>query len=411
MKRLKILILHFPNLNNYGTGMMGLITIQAIADRMGVENVEFHCDFNEHASINEVKSELNGEIELKKYWNETALKLSMISNSFYRKIRLLFNLMFSFEGKGFDKIIVLGGDDLSEYYSRYGAALEIFSKWKMSFRTPVILLGQTLGPFNHPLNRLTAKYLLPRLNIYARDLWCTQYLKNEFGLKINQIVDLALADLPKQSDKTIESEILDRYNLRKDEYLTFVISGLQGSNYYCDDMKIYTERHCEMIQKIALIPQLKDKKICILAHTFPPYANEASLGLALFEQISENIKDRIVVIKERILQTRARFILGNGLFTITGRMHAAVSTFQMGKPAICLSYGAKYKGVIGESIGRYDLVIESNDSQIWDNGSIITAVIEKVTYLLSNYSKITLEISKVISSQKKLLNDKFDQLY
>ena len=43
MKR--ILIEHFQSLDNYGTGMMGLVTVQALADRYGTAEVEFHCDF------------------------------------------------------------------------------------------------------------------------------------------------------------------------------------------------------------------------------------------------------------------------------------------------------------------------------------------------------------------------------
>ena len=39
MKR--ILIEHFQSLDNYGTGMMGLVTVQALADRYGTAEVEF----------------------------------------------------------------------------------------------------------------------------------------------------------------------------------------------------------------------------------------------------------------------------------------------------------------------------------------------------------------------------------
>lgn len=44
-------------------------------------------------------------------------------------------------------------------------------------------------------------------------------------------------------------------------------------------------------------------------------------------------------------------------------MHAAVSTFQMGKPAICLSYSPKYKGVISDGLNLSELVIEAKEKK------------------------------------------------
>ena len=410
MKIQRILVLHFANLNNYGSGMMGLVTIQALADRFGTENVEFYCDFNAFANIAEIKSELRSDVILKQYINAEAVKIQLIKNSLIRKTRILINLLFTFEGKGFDKVIVLGGDDLSEYYSKYDAGLELFCKWKMTFRTRVILLGQTIGPFANIFNRLAVRYLLPSMTVFTRDQWCTRYISEEFGGRVNQMADLALSDLPKQSDVSIEIEILNSYELHRNEYFTFVISGLQSSNYYCNSLKVYLDRYSEMILAIAMIPQLEGKKICLLAHTFPPFANEANLINSLYSLFPEKIRDRIILVNERILQTRARFILGNGLFTVTGRMHAAVSTFQMGKPAVCLSYSAKYKGVIGDSIGRNDLIIEANDSNMWDDGSIVIKVQEKVNYLLANYTLLLSEIKNSVNNQKMIINEKFDQL-
>lgn len=53
MKR--ILIEHFQSLDNYGTGMMGLVTVQALADRYGTAEVEFHCDFADAATLEAVR--------------------------------------------------------------------------------------------------------------------------------------------------------------------------------------------------------------------------------------------------------------------------------------------------------------------------------------------------------------------
>ena len=402
-KKLKILILHFSSLNNYGSGMMGLITIQALVDRFGSENLEISCDFNEETSIEEIKKELRTDVVLKRYTNAIPARLKSINFKLYRRFLTLLYMLFYAEGKEFNRIIVLGGDDLSEYYSPYDAAFDIYNKLKSSFRTRVILLGQSIGPFSHPLNKFAARWFLPHLNVYSRDTHCTEYMSKEFGVKLKQMADLALLDLPLQSNKEIESEILTKYKLTKDEYFCVVVSGLQKDNFYCNDLETYLLRYKETIEVLSHEPLLVNKKICLLAHTFPPYADESVLVQKLSLLLDQSIAERVVVVKERILQARARFILGNGLFTLTARMHPAVSTFQMGKPAICLSYSPKYKGVIGESIGRYDLVVEANDSRLWMEGEIVDLVMQKYHYMMANYDSLCSEIRNSVSSQKQLV--------
>lgn len=401
MKTKKILILHFPNLNNYGTGMMGLITIQFLADHYGKDNLEVYCDFNNHANIDDISNELRSNIKIIKYSNKVSKFIWGLKNSLIRKIGKLMYILFYFGGKGFDKVIMLGGDDLSEFYSRNDAAFEIFELWKASFRTEVILLGQTIGPFNHPLNRFAAKYLLPRLRVFARDLWCVKYLKEQFGIQVDKMADIALLDLPLQQNRSLEQKVLSKYKLCKNEYITIVISGLQES--YCNSNTIYITRFREIIEGICDYPALMNKKICLLAHTFPPYGDETINIVNVYKILPNCIKERIVLITDKILETRARFILGNGLFTLSGRMHAAVSTYQMGKPAISLSYSPKYKGVIGESIGRYDLVIEADNENLWLGNGIVSEVINKIDYLLDNYKNLCLQIHERVENEKNII--------
>ena len=92
-KKLKILILHFSSLNNYGSGMMGLITIQALIDRFGTENLEIHCDFNVDTNIDEIKSELKSEVVLKRYYNNIPQKLKAIKFKFYRRFLTLLYML------------------------------------------------------------------------------------------------------------------------------------------------------------------------------------------------------------------------------------------------------------------------------------------------------------------------------
>ncbi|MDR0521352.1 MAG: hypothetical protein LBH00_05815 [Planctomycetaceae bacterium] len=62
----KILLQHFPSLNNYGTAMMGLTATQFFHDHFGGD-VEIYSEISSDKIIAEVKSELRCPVEVKYY--------------------------------------------------------------------------------------------------------------------------------------------------------------------------------------------------------------------------------------------------------------------------------------------------------------------------------------------------------
>jgi len=400
----KILIKNFKNLNNYGSGMMGLVTIDKLFKELN-GNVQFYSDFDEYANLNEIKHELNNNsISLNIFESKTLQPKVKFLKPFYT----LYNILNTKNIKQFDLIIVLGGDDLSEYYGKHVWPLLLtFYSW--SFKTKIVLLGQSIGPFKYWLNKLIFKRLANRSKIYARDKFCFDYITNDLKIKKNISLsgDLAFLDLPLQKSIEYQDEILNKFNLIPNQYISIIISGLFGK-YYTDNKGDYFGCFKDLIIKIKNNPVLKDKKICFLAHTFPPHGNESEL-LKEFEDYVREIEG-LVFIKDKIYQGAARFVLGNGKFTITGRMHASVSTFQMGKPSISLSYSVKYRGVIGENLNQNNLIIEANDPELWANKSIVEIITKKTEYVLDNYENISLDIKHNIVKQKDLVDIAFDEI-
>ena len=111
-----------------------------------------------------------------------------------------------------------------------------------------------------------------------------------------------------------------------------------------------------------------------------------------------------------MLPSEAREILGNGLFTITGRMHAAVSTFFMRKPAISLSYSVKYSGVIGTGLDLNELVIECANEELWNKKEISIQVSNKTEYILDNYDELINKINRNVNEVTKITNEQLDNL-
>jgi colanic acid/amylovoran biosynthesis protein len=84
-------------------------------------------------------------------------------------------------------------------------------------------------------------------------------------------------------------------------------------------------------------------------------------------------------------------------------MHGAISTFQMGQPAVALSYSVKFRGVIGDSLGRGDLILEAADRTLWEDGALVSRVMERVEYLLANRPRLQAEIAAAVARQKELV--------
>jgi colanic acid/amylovoran biosynthesis protein len=307
------------------------------------------------------------------------------------------------DAAGADMAIMLGGDDISEYY-RPNIWRVLLPMWGWTRHMPVVLLGQTIGPFNLRANRLFARFLFPSFRIIPRDLWTTQYLGDEFALDdcLTQGSDLAYADLPLQHRSDIRDEVLARFGLEPDGYATVVISAMQKSGYYTPDRDMYLKRWVEIVEGLLDLPEMAGRKVCLLAHTFSNlYGEESDYIAELMRILPEGRRARVVPVTERVLQTRARFILGNGLMTLTGRMHPAVSTFQMGKPAITHAYSAKYEGVIGTMLGRSDLILDANDPALWADGRIVGMTLAKAAETLGRHEALCSDIRARIAEQKR----------
>lgn len=390
--------------------MMGLVTLSRLQQQIG-QPLHFECDFFDRTNLDEVQDELGASPDLIRLSRHTPRRRER-NWSFRGRMRTLFHLLTDSRMGGYDMVIFLGGDDLSEYYNRR-IWMDMLRLRQWSKEAPLVLLGQTIGPFQKTINRATLNATFPNFHIFPRDKWCTDYLKNEFHLteKVVQSTDLAFADLPRQHENTLAREVLDRYDLSDDSYCTLVVSAMQANGYYTRDKAAYLRGWKNISEELLLSERLAGRNLVLLAHTHTDYyGDEAKYIEELLPLIDPLLRERVVPITERILPTRARFVLGHGLFTITGRMHPAVSTFQMGKPAVSLAYSKKYEGVIGTMLGRSDLIIDAEDSTLWENGEIVAMTLEKTNYVLDNHDRLTAEIRTAIDGQKVIVDDTFRRL-
>lgn len=384
---MRIKIEHISNTFNYGSLMMAINTLKYIEKHM--DNIEFYVDCKE-----EDLDRLKKETEINNL--QSVIEYNFKSNNLIEKILRLIKIA-KRDGKNYDLKIVLGGDDISEYYGKNIWVIKFPIMYIQNKYLPTIFLGQTIGPFSG-VRKILARIVLGKTKIYTRDDTCFEYL-NSIGVKsINRGRDLAFLDLPIQCKS---DEVLTKYKLGNEQYITIVPSGL--SKWYTKNYDNYLKEQVNLIYKLLKNKSLGDTKIVLLAHVLKPLeVDDRKVIDDLQNCLSKQLKERIIVITDELLASEARAILGNGLLTITGRMHAAVSTLYMRKPAISLSYSVKYEGVIGNGLDLGELVIECADEDLWKRGEVSKQVAEKVDYVVEHYGELIHKIDKNVRKTSEM---------
>lgn len=390
---MNIQIKHISNTFNYGSSMMAITLIDKLNKEL--ENLKIYVDASTNKDLERLKIETNS----------SNLIRDNILNRNNILVRIINKLKRIWVEKSADVIIIIGGDDISEYYGVQALEKELNRLMNLSNKKTVILLGQTMGPFTEYRGELARK-TLQNTKIYTRDDNCLKYL-NELNFKnIHKGRDLAFVDLPNQSKA---KHIINKYNLNREEYIVIVPSGL--TKCYTNDYTSYISQQVDIINRLLAKHSLSDKKIVLLPHVLlPEYVDDRIVIRDIMKRLDHDIYSRIVAIDDKMLPSEAREILANGMFTITGRMHAAVSTFYMRKPAISLSYSVKYAGVIGEGLDMNELVIESSDDKLWEEGKISELVNQKIDYILDNYNDLIDKIDKNVSKTSKIVEDELESL-
>lgn len=383
----RVVLLHAENLYNYGAAMM----VQNMIYYLGPD-YEFYLDTGEE-NIGQIEDELpvDKKFEIKSLNLTKKPKIKNILDNV--KNVYVKNIVHSKEILKVDPdvVIVLGGDDLSEYYAGWKIAIEFMKLRQLSKKTRVFLVGQTMGPF-YSWRRPLAKHSLKDTTIFLRDLDSYNYLLEDLKWENNfhRASDLAFLPLPMQEER---GEILDRYKLKKYSYITVVPSGLYM--HYCTNRENYISEWLKILRSLA--EEDRNRKIVLLAHVLKPdHVDDRKIVKELYEALKPEHKDQLHMVIDKIHPSEARCILNGGYFTITGRMHPAVSTYQTRNLALCLSYSVKYKGVIGKDLHREDLIIESKNDDLWMDGNMKDLVMEKVRYIIGKMNSLKSEVEKIM---------------
>lgn len=366
---MKILIKNLINTYNYGSMMMGenLITY---FNKYSTFTIKYYIEDASRDNINRLKKateyENIYEAQIPKYKTSNNKIVRLLTRGFREK-----RIIKEYE-KLYDFIIILGGDDYSEeYYDLKNEGKYIIHLLKNLDKTnkkiPVYMLSQTIGPYSGERKKLAAK-IFNNIHVYTRDDKNYNYLTKELGCKnIKRMYDFAFLDLHLQENN---SDILNKYDLVSEEYIVFVGTGLM--HHYTDNKNDMIKQTNILIDK--LLKKYRNKKIVWLSHVIGDHSPDDKMLKEL--EIASNKKERVVIINDELLPVDARFIIGNAYMLITCRMHAAVSSLQMGKAPICLSYSVKFSGVVGQEFDLSKYILELKSNSVWANDDVSQKIMD-----------------------------------
>ena len=361
--KIKLFYIHPTNYGNLMMACVFMTRFTELAGRQGIDRVEYYLDVLDDFELERVKQSLPDNIHVFREDLYDRKRRGVVG-----KLEKLFNIPREIHHsiRDYDACVVLGGDCISQYYSK-----QVFISDMVKFRgiakhTHMLLLGQTMGPFSGYAVGLIARCLKDCV-IFLRDHACYTYMSENFpSLKLMESRDLAFLDIPFQNDPQVAEQVLSRYVDRTRPYITVVASG--ANRQYTSDEDAYLREYIDIIKYII---DKKELDVLLLAHVIHVAdSNDKRIIDKLMSVIDDRYKAHIHAVTELLNPYEARILIGKGLATVTGRMHAAVSSINMGTVPICLSYSVKFKGVIGDDFDLNSCILQCRGDGFWADGSV-----------------------------------------
>lgn len=276
----------------------------------------------------------NFEINRRFYWLPEIILTSIIIKLFNGRIG--FGKFFK-DIKNVDYIFnISGGDGFSDIYSSKTFISLFWPSLIGAFLNKrLILLPQTIGPFNKAINRKLANYAINKAkHIYVRDLVYTDWLeKNKINFTVTNDVSFYMETQIVNID--IETKAVG-----------INVSGLAYFNNF-RNLKGRFPFYKELLIKIIEFFQKKDLPLYLVPHTYNHETPEINADdLQASKELYESLQNKkgIKIINEDYIAPELKYIISKFDFFIGTRMHANFAAIYTNVPVFGLSYSYKFSG-------------------------------------------------------------------
>lgn len=268
-----------------------------------------------------------------------------------------------------------GGDGFSDIYSTstYLGRLKE-SEIAIAANIPLVILPQTLGPFENHSNYEIAEFILKNASsVYVRDDKFVPELK-KMGIKYEITNDLSAYMKPEPWDISID----------KSNSIGINVSGLAYSNSF-RTLSGQFDYYPYLINSLIEHFQQKGKMVYLIPHSYHYGSPEPSNDdlLACRETYFKLIDKRNVILIEKDLKSpQIKYLISQMSFFIGTRMHANYAAIFTNVPLYGLAYSYKFQGAF-EHNGIFNRI-----SMINNIGK------EDISYIIENIEKSYQEDTK-----------------
>lgn len=307
---------------------------------------------------------------------------------------------------------ISGGDSFSDIYGLRRYLYVILPQiLVILLGKKLVLLPQTIGPFNSQISQALARYILKRSEIvYSRDMDGIEEVKAMIGHGRNNnscrfCYDVGFLVEPIKPLK-MDVDGLEKKD-RKDTLVGFNISGLlYMGGYNKDNMFSLKTDYRKLIQEaIKFLIEQKRVTVLIIPHVFgSDKKSEADSAVCemIYAELKPEYNDRIFLVRGDYNQNEIKYIIGTCDFFIGSRMHACIGALSQHIPTVSIAYSRKFKGVM-ETIGMADYVADPRETDEKEIIDLLDKAYDK------RYETVT-TLEKKIPGVKALLLNLFKEI-
>lgn len=336
--------------NNRGTAALGYGAFSFLKEKGMIGSV-IKC-VNFRYVLNPFRKENRGVV--KKHINVQGLEIEHHTVNVFKWEKMLFDvfgilLSFTLFSKYLHQIkfvtAINGGDGFSDIYNTKTFLRRLDDiNIAMKFGIPLVILPQTIGPFQHQSNRQVANRILKYADkIYVRDDKFVPELQ-AMGLDYEQTKDLSYYMRPEPFDIDIKANAVG-----------INVSGLAYSNTFRTFSGQF-DNYPYLIDRVISFFQSKNIPVYLIPHSYsykqPETSNDDMVACRLaYKQLKE--KNNVYLVDQDLISPQIKYVISKMSYFIGTRMHANFAAIYTGVPLYGLAYSYKFDGAF-KANGVYD---------------------------------------------------------
>lgn len=273
-----------------------------------------------------------------KKWKKTTIRILTIHRRLLRKYNIVIPYLM------LDRLIrqiafvaaINGGDGFSDIYNTSTFMMRLpDTLFAMRAKIPLVLLPQTIGPFENKTNKDLAERILRYASkIYVRDEKFINTLQ-QMGIQYELTRDLSAYMQPEPWDIDILPESVG-----------INISGLCYSNTF-RSLSGQFEEYKDLIDSLIRHFQAKGKHIYLIPHSYsyssPENSNDDMVACReAYEKLYD--KTNVTFVDKNLSSPQVKYVISKMSFFVGTRMHANFAAIYTGVPVFGLAYSYKFSG-------------------------------------------------------------------